>query len=102
MQAGAVGPGDDLHRALLGPVLDRDVALGKQASELDERLAGDDDVDPAVLEAVTVQSGLDLSTFDPRASAAWAAVGQQDASTWATAVGLSLYEHELPRAKEVA
>ncbi len=43
VQAGVVRPGDDLHRALLGPVLDRDVALGQQARELDERLARDDD-----------------------------------------------------------
>jgi hypothetical protein len=65
-------------------------------------VVGDRSVDAAVLEAVTVQSGLDLSTFDPGANAAWAAVAGRDASTWATAVGLSLYEHELPRAKEVA
>ena len=43
VQARVVGAGDDLHRPLLGPVLDRDVALGEQARELDERLAGDDD-----------------------------------------------------------
>ena len=43
VQARAVRAGDDLHRALLGPVLDRDVALGEQARELDERLARDDD-----------------------------------------------------------
>ena len=65
-------------------------------------VVGDRSVDAAVLEPVTVQSGLDLSTFDPGANAAWAALAGRDASTWATAVGLSLYEHELPRAKEVA
>jgi hypothetical protein len=66
-------------------------------------VVSDRPVDPAVLEAVTVQSGLDLAAFDPKGGGAWAAIGGQDPSTWATAVGLSLYEHELPpRAKEVA
>jgi Tfp pilus assembly PilM family ATPase len=66
-------------------------------------VVSDRPVDPAVLEAVTVQSGLDLASFDPKGGGAWAAIEGQDPSTWATAVGLSLYEHELPaRAKEVA
>jgi hypothetical protein len=69
-------------------------------------VVGDRTIDPAVLEAVTVQSGIDLAAFDPPAGGAWAALRGtdpgRDPSTWATAVGLSLYEHSLPAAKEAA
>ena len=63
-------------------------------------------IDPAVLEAVTVQSGIDLAAFEPAESAPWAelraATVGGDPGQWATAVGLSLYEHVMPVAREVA
>jgi Tfp pilus assembly PilM family ATPase len=74
-------------------------------------VVSDRTIDPAVLEAVTVQSGIDLAAFDPpafdpAASTPWAALPATDAgrdpSTWATAVGLSLYEHGPAPAKEAA
>jgi Tfp pilus assembly PilM family ATPase len=65
-------------------------------------VVSDRTIDPAVLEAVTVQSGLDLAAFDPKGSGPWAAIGRDDPSTWATAVGLSLYEQDPSGAKEAA
>jgi hypothetical protein len=69
-------------------------------------VVSDRTIDPAVLEAVAVQSGLDLATFAPRGGA-WASfapadAGPHDPSTWATAVGLALYEHAATSAKEAA
>jgi hypothetical protein len=68
-------------------------------------VVSDRTIDPAVLEAVTVQSGIDLAAFNP-AGGAWASLlagdPGRDPATWATAIGLSLYEAGLPTAKEAA
>jgi len=69
-------------------------------------VVSDRTIDPAVLEAVTVQSGIDLAAFNPAGRNAWATLlaGEpgRDPATWATAVGLSLYDFGLPGAKEAA
>jgi Tfp pilus assembly PilM family ATPase len=69
-------------------------------------VVSDRTIDPAVLEAVTVQSGIDLAAFNPAGPGAWTSLlaGEpgRDPATWATAVGLSLYESAPPTAKEAA
>lgn len=69
-------------------------------------VVSDRTIDPAVLEAVTVQSGIDLAAYNPAGLSAWTSLlaGEpgRDPATWATAVGLSLYESVPPTAKEAA
>jgi Tfp pilus assembly PilM family ATPase len=71
-------------------------------------VVSDRTIDPAALEAVTVQSGIDLAAFDPAVDGGgfWtglkSSIASPDVGPWVTALGLSLYEHGLPVSKEVA
>jgi Tfp pilus assembly PilM family ATPase len=63
-------------------------------------------VDAAGLEAVTVQSGIDFTVFDANGTSVGAQLQAElpgaELGAWATAIGLSLYEHGLSRSRKVA
>ncbi len=63
-------------------------------------------IDAAALEAVTVQSGIDFTVFDAGGTSLGAQLQAElpgaELGAWATAIGLSLYEHGLPRSRKVA
>ena len=63
-------------------------------------------VDAAALEAVTVQSGIDFTVFDAGGASVAAQLEAElpgaEVGAWATAIGLSLYEHGLSRSRKVA
>lgn len=63
-------------------------------------------IDPAGLEAVTVQSGIDFTVFDAAGTSVAAQLQAElpgaELGAWTTAIGLSLYEHGLSCSREVA
>jgi hypothetical protein len=63
-------------------------------------------LDAAGLEAVNVQSGIDFTLFNADGTSFGAQLQAElhgaELGSWATAIGLSLYEHGLPRSRQVA
>jgi hypothetical protein len=69
-------------------------------------IVSDRPLDVAGLEAVNVQSGIDFTVFDADGTSLGAQLQAElpaaEWGAWATAIGLSLYEHGLARLREVA